>query len=207
MAPTYLIRDNDGADGDVFKRRVYAMGIRDRPTCPRSTWQNGYFERVIGSIRRECLDHVIIRKEAHLRRVLRGYALYHNATRTHLGLRKDAPNLRSIERRGRIVATDILGGLHHQYGGFGFRKGQDSCDAKACDLKPGNAARHEISAGSRPRRLRLRCRTPLLSVRPARQHSELSSHQRPSDRRSRCPPNVVGRLLLHPRISRAPVPR
>ena len=91
------------------------MGIRDRPTSPRSPWQNGYVERVIGSIRRECLDHVIVRDEAHLRRVLDAYSLYYNATRTHLGLGKDSPNRRPIERRGRIIATDVLGGLHHQY--------------------------------------------------------------------------------------------
>ena len=115
-APKYLIRDNDGAYGEVFRRRVYAMGIRDRPTSPRSPWQNGYVERVIGSIRRECLDHVIVRNETHLRNVLHAYSLYYNATRTHLGLSKDAPNRRPIERHGRIVATDILGGLHHQYG-------------------------------------------------------------------------------------------
>ena len=114
-APRYLIRDNDGAYGEVFRRRVHAMGIRDRPTSPRSPWQNGYVERVIGSIRRECLDHVIVRDEEHLRRVLSAYSLYYNATRTHLGLRKDAPNRRPVQRRGRIISTDVLGGLHHQY--------------------------------------------------------------------------------------------
>lgn len=91
------------------------MGIRDRPTSPRSPWQNCYVERVIGSIRRECLDHVIVRDEAHLRRVLSAYSLYYNAARTHLGLRKDAPYRRPIERHGRIIAIDILGGLHHHY--------------------------------------------------------------------------------------------
>ena len=114
-APEYLIRDNDCAYGKVFTRRLHAMGIRDRPTAPRSPWQNGYAERLIGSIRRECLDHLIVRNEAHLRRVLRAYTLYYNATRTHLGLQKDAPNRRPIERRGRIVAHEVLGGLHRQY--------------------------------------------------------------------------------------------
>ena len=114
-APQYLIRDNDGAYGEVFTRRLRAMGIRDRPIAPRSPWQNGYVERVIGSIRRECLDHLIVRNEAHLRRVLQAYTSYYNATRTHLGLRKDAPHRRPIERRGRIVAIRFLGGLHHQY--------------------------------------------------------------------------------------------
>ena len=114
-APNFLIRDNDGAYGEVFMRRLRSMGIRDRPITPRSPWQNCYVERVIGSIRRECLDHTIIWSEAHLRRVLREYTLYHNATRTHLGLGKDAPNHRPIERRGVITPRDILGGLHHQY--------------------------------------------------------------------------------------------
>jgi transposase InsO family protein len=91
------------------------MSIRDRPTAPRSPWQNGYAERVIGSIRRECLDHLIVRNQAHLRRVLLGYATYYNATRTHLGLEKDSPNRRPVEYRGRIVACDVLGGLHHHY--------------------------------------------------------------------------------------------
>ncbi len=97
-APTYLIRDRDGAYGQVFRRRVRAMGIRDRPTAPRSPWQNGYVERLIGSIRRECLDHLIIIGEAHLRRVLRAYANYYNGTRTHLSLGKDAPLPRAILR-------------------------------------------------------------------------------------------------------------
>jgi hypothetical protein len=114
-APEYLIRDNDGAYGEVFTRRLRAMGIRDRPISPRSPWQNGYVERVIGSIRRECLDHVIVWSEAHLGRVLTSYAAYYNSVRTHLGLRKDAPHCRPIERRGRIVTRDFLGGLHHQY--------------------------------------------------------------------------------------------
>jgi len=91
------------------------MGIRDRPISPRSPWQNGYVERVIGSIRRECLDRVIVRSEAHLRRVLREYTLYYNATRTHLGLGKDAPNYRPIQSHGTIIAEAVLGGLHQQY--------------------------------------------------------------------------------------------
>jgi transposase InsO family protein len=115
IAPPYLIRDNDGAYGEFFKRRVHAMGIRDRPITARSPWQNGYVERVIGSIRRECLDHIIIWNAAHLRHILNGYTEYYNATRTHLSLGKDAPNHRPIERRGTIAARDILGGLHHQY--------------------------------------------------------------------------------------------
>ena len=103
-APQYLIRDNDGAYGEVFRRRLRSMGIRDRPITPRSPWQNGYVERVIASIRRECLDHVIIWSEAHLRCVLSVYAAYWNSSRTHLSLRKGAPNHRQIERHGTIVA-------------------------------------------------------------------------------------------------------
>ena len=91
-APEYLIRDRDGAYGEVFRRRLRSMGIRDRPTAPRSPWQNGYVERLIGSVRRECLDHMIIFSEWHLRRVLRGYANYYNEFRTHLLLGKNTPN-------------------------------------------------------------------------------------------------------------------
>jgi transposase InsO family protein len=114
-APRYLIRDRDGAYGHAFRRRLYAMGIRDRPTAPRSPWQNGYAERLIGSIRRECLDHVIVLGEAHLRRVLRSYVGYYNGLRTHLSLGKDAPFRRRVERSGPIIRHPILGGLHHQY--------------------------------------------------------------------------------------------
>jgi transposase InsO family protein len=114
-APQYLIRDNDGAYGEFFRRRLRSMGIRDRPITPRSPWQNGYVERVIGSIRRECLDHTLIWNAAHLRHILDEYAHYYNKMRIHLGLRKDAPNHRPIERHGAIAARDILGGLHHQY--------------------------------------------------------------------------------------------
>ena len=113
--PTYLVRDRDGAYGQVFKRRVRAMGIRDRPTAPRSPWQNAYVERLIGSIRRECLDHLIVFGEAHLRHVLRAYADYYNCTRTHLSLNKDTPLARPILRKGRIKSIPHLGGLHHSY--------------------------------------------------------------------------------------------
>lgn len=103
-APKYLVRDNDGAYGEIFTRRLRAMGIRDRPTAPRSPWQNGYAERVIGSIRRECLDHLIVRNQTHLRQVLNAYATYYNEARTHLGLYKDTPHRRPVERLGRIVS-------------------------------------------------------------------------------------------------------
>lgn len=114
-APRYLIHDRDRSYGDVFIRRVRAMGIRDRPTSPRSPWQNGHAERLIGSIRRECVDHVIIFGERHLRHVLQSYLRYYNETRTHLSLDKDAPISRSVEPIGRILSRPILGGLHHQY--------------------------------------------------------------------------------------------
>jgi transposase InsO family protein len=114
-APTYLVRDNDGAYGQAFTSRVRAMGIRDRPISPRSPWQNPYVERLIGTLRRDCLDHVLIFGERHLRQVLTLYSLYYNETRTHLGLSKDAPLRRAVQRSGTIVTTPILSGLHHRY--------------------------------------------------------------------------------------------
>jgi len=115
VTPKYLIRDNDRAFGAVFKARVRAMGIRDRPTSFRSPWQNGLVERLIGSARRECTDHVIVFNEEHLQRILSKYASYYNEVRTHLSLGKDAPCTRPIERFGDIIAQPILGGLHHRY--------------------------------------------------------------------------------------------
>ena len=115
IAPRYIIRDRDAVYGDVFIRRLRAMSIRDRPTAPRSPWQNGYCERAIGSIRRECLDHVVVFGERHLRHLLRSYATYYNTARTHLSVNKDAPMPRTIHAVGRIVPTPFLGGLHHLY--------------------------------------------------------------------------------------------
>ena len=114
-APAYLVRDNDRAYGQIFTSRVRAMGIRDRPISPRSPWQNGIAERLIGTVRRECLDRILIFGESHLRRVLASYAAYYNQTRTHLALQKDAPLRRAVQRSGAIVAIPILAGLHHQY--------------------------------------------------------------------------------------------
>jgi len=114
-APQYLIRDRDGVYGEIFTRRLRAMGIRDRPTAPRSPWQNGHAERLIGSIRRESLDHLVILGERHLRHVLRCYTEYYNAARTHLSLAKDAPISRAVQDVGSIVPLPILGGLHHHY--------------------------------------------------------------------------------------------
>jgi transposase InsO family protein len=109
------IGDNDGAYGHVFTRRVMAMGIRDRPISPGSPWQNSYAERLIGTVRRECLDRMLIFGEPHLRQVLSLYAAYYNQMRTHLALGKDAPLGRAVERSGVIVAIPISSGLHHQY--------------------------------------------------------------------------------------------
>jgi transposase InsO family protein len=100
--------------GSAYTHRILAMGIRDHPTAPRSPWQNGHLERLIGSIRRESLDHLIVFGEAHLRGVLKAYAAYYNEVRTHLSLEEDAPNFRRAQKFGRIAAVPILGGLHHQ---------------------------------------------------------------------------------------------
>jgi transposase InsO family protein len=114
-APAYLVRDNDRAFGHVFTARISAMGIHDRPISPRSPWQNGIAERLIGTLRRECLDRVVIFGEAHLRHILSGYAAYYNQTPTHLALEKDAPLRRAIQRLGIVIAVPVLNGLHHQY--------------------------------------------------------------------------------------------
>jgi transposase InsO family protein len=113
--PRYLIRDRDCVYGAAFIRRVAAMGIRDRPISARSPWQNGYAERLIGSIRRDCVDHVVIFGERHLRHLLQSYQRYYNEARTHLSLRKDAPVPREVRALGRVLSIPILGGLHHQY--------------------------------------------------------------------------------------------
>ena len=115
MAPGYMIRDRDRVYGTVVTRRLRAMGIRDKPIAPASPWQNGFAERLIGSIRRECLDHIIVLGEVHLRRILKSYAQYYNETRTHLALDKDAPLSRTVKRAGRILCRPVLGGLHHEY--------------------------------------------------------------------------------------------
>jgi len=114
-APRYLIRDRDRIYGSIVTRRMRAMGIRDKPTAPASPWQNGFAERLIGSIRRECVDHFVVLGEAHLRRILRAYAGYYNNIRTHRSLAKDAPVSRPVQRTGIISSRPILGGLHHHY--------------------------------------------------------------------------------------------
>jgi transposase InsO family protein len=114
-APRYMIRDRDRIYGAVVTRRLRAMGIRDKPTAPASPWQNGFAERLIGSIRRECVDHFIVLGEAHLRRILRSYARYYNFVRTHRSLNKDAPVSRPVQRTGVIRSRAMLGGLHRHY--------------------------------------------------------------------------------------------
>src|SRR6202049_4591690 len=114
-APRYMIRDRDRIYGAVVTRRLRAMGIRDKPIAPASPWQNCVAERLIRSIRRECLDHIIVLGEAHLRRILKSYARYYNETRTHLALDKDAPLSRTVKRAGRILCRPVLGGLQHEY--------------------------------------------------------------------------------------------
>jgi putative transposase len=116
-APRFLMRDRDRSYGSAFSARVATMGITEVKTAPHSPWQNGHIERVIGSIRRECLDYVIVFNERHLRRVLSAYVDYYQRTRTHLSLEKDCPHTRAVHRpeRGKIVALPRVGGLHHRY--------------------------------------------------------------------------------------------
>jgi len=114
-APRHLIRDRDGIYGQVLHRRLSAMGIRDHPTAPRSPWQNAYAERLIGSIRRECIDRIVVTGETHLRRILRRYADYYNRARTHRSLAKDCPVRHPVQTEGAISSSPVLGGLHHVY--------------------------------------------------------------------------------------------
>jgi putative transposase len=116
-APRYLLRDRDGSYGEKFGEAANCLGIREVLTAPQSPWQNPYVERLIGSIRRECLDHVIVLNEAGLRRVLKSYVEYYERFRTHLSLDKDAPITRPTQSAtlGRIVEISQVGGLHHRY--------------------------------------------------------------------------------------------
>jgi transposase InsO family protein len=115
--PRYLIRDRDGMYGETIRRRIKSLGIKGVITAPRSPWQNPFLERVIGSIRRDCLDHVIVLNERHLRRILRDYLAYYHCSGNHLSLNKDPPDTRAVERpeTGNIVALPRVGGLHHRY--------------------------------------------------------------------------------------------
>ncbi len=116
-APRYLPRDRDGIYGAYFKSRVAGLGIRQVLTAPRSPWQSPYVERIVGSIRRECLDHVIVLDERHLRRILRDYLNYYHSCRTHLSLEKDAPDSRPVQppELGDVMAIPKVGGIHHYY--------------------------------------------------------------------------------------------
>jgi putative transposase len=115
-APRYLLRDRDSIYDDQVRRRIASLGITEVVSSPLSPWQNPYVERVIGSIRRECLDHVIILNQRHLRRMLRAYLAYYHRSRTHLGLRKDAPDGRpACTASGEIIVSPEVGGLHHRY--------------------------------------------------------------------------------------------
>lgn len=116
-APSYLLRDRDAVYGHSFQQRVKGMRIREVRTAAHSPWQNPFAERLIGSVRRECLDHVLVLSERHLRRILTRYFVYYHRARTHLSLEKDAPHGRPIERPelGRVIPIREVGGLHHRY--------------------------------------------------------------------------------------------
>ncbi len=116
-APRYLIRDRDDIYGACFARRVSGLGIEQVLTAPRSPWQNPFVERLIGSIRKECLDHMIVLSEQHLRQILAKYFEYYHSCRTHLSLDKDAPDSRPAEppEMGKVIAIPKVGGLHHRY--------------------------------------------------------------------------------------------
>jgi transposase InsO family protein len=114
-APRWLLRDRDNVYDEQVRRRIASLGITDVISGPRSPWQNPYVERVIGSLRRECLNHVIVLNETHLRRIVRAYLAYYHRSRTHLALAKNAPDGRACSADGRIVVTPEVGGLHHRY--------------------------------------------------------------------------------------------
>ena len=114
-ARRYLVRDRDAIYGNEFRCRVNSLAIQEVVTAARSPWQNAYAERLIGSIRRECLDHVVVLNRRHLRRVLKSYFAYYHRSRTHLALAKDSPDQRDIMPSGKIIAIPEVGGLHHRY--------------------------------------------------------------------------------------------
>jgi transposase InsO family protein len=114
-ARSYIVQDRHCAYGKALVRGHRTTGVRDRPTAPRSPWQNAYAERLIGSIRREVLDHVVVLGERHLRHGLLSYMTYHNEAWTHPSLDKDTPIPGEVQGVGRIFAKPHLGGLHHHY--------------------------------------------------------------------------------------------
>jgi transposase InsO family protein len=143
-APAYLVRDNDGAYGQAFRRRVRTMGIGDRPTSPRSPWQNSYPERLIGTLRRDCLDHVLIFGARHLRRMLTEYSPYYNESRTHLSLDKDAP----LRRAGPAMRAHCRC-AHSVWATSSLRAdtifGKDGC--RSTRISASNAARDPAAIG------------------------------------------------------------
>lgn len=116
-APKYLLRDRDGVYGHEFRQRLRSMGINEVLTAPRSPWQNPFVERFIGSVRRDCLDNVVVLSEWHLRRILKSYVSYYSKWRTHLSLDMDCPEPREVQppERGEVVQFPEVGGLHHRY--------------------------------------------------------------------------------------------
>ncbi len=140
----YLIRDRDRIYGAEFRRRVAGLGLREVPIAPHSPWQNPYAERFIGSLRRECLDHMIVLNERQASRILSAYARYYNCARTHLALDKDAPASRRIQGRelGRVIAFREVGGLHHRYdesqrdARWSGREGQPCCFSRREECEP-----------------------------------------------------------------------
>jgi transposase InsO family protein len=114
-APPYIIRDRDSIYGDDVRLRITSMGIEEVLTAPQSPWQNPYAERLIGSIRRDCLNHFVILNARHLKRILASYFVYYHGSRTHLGLDKQCPIPRQVSSIGRIITIPQLGGLHHRY--------------------------------------------------------------------------------------------
>jgi len=118
-APKYLLRDRDGIYGTIFRQRLENMGIKEVITAPQSPWQNPFVEKLIGSIRRDCLDHVIVLNESHLSRILSSYFDYYHYDRTHYGLAKDTPDERPAQPRpsmgAKVIELPLVGGLHHRY--------------------------------------------------------------------------------------------
>ena len=117
-APRYIIRDRDGVYGSEVRLRIASLQIEEVLTAPQSPWQNPYVERLIGSIRRDCLNHFVILNARHLKRTLASYFAYYHGSRTHLGLKKECPSPRSVSSIGKITEIPQLGGLHHRYERF-----------------------------------------------------------------------------------------
>jgi transposase InsO family protein len=114
-APRFLLRDRDSIYGQHFKNRIKNMGIEEVVTAARSPWQNPYVERIVGSLRRECLNHFIVLNERHLCRILHSYLEYYHKHRTHLSLNRNSPIEREVEEKGEVISIPQVGGLHHRY--------------------------------------------------------------------------------------------